>query len=478
MGGLKKLVGPVSPDNSGNRRAGTRRQPLRAPFTQDGEFAEGATLGYARGQPPLLVHPGPVMISAATARTRESMKSLTAIFAAALFLILTPLISVAAAPQGPPPKSPGEIAREQSQAVVVIEQLDERGQAIRQGSGFIVTPGGAIVTNLHVVQGATSLRVKLPNGDVYKTADVVDYDEGKDIAVIKVKGFQLPTVRLGDSDRTEVGEAVVAIGNPEGLTNSLSTGVISGVRRFDTHRVFQLTAPISHGSSGGALFDSSGAVIGITTFVFRAGQNLNFAVPINYARGMIGEQPTTLVAKLPGARLNDDAVPSPTDSRDVGGDGALLDGRVEGMARGRLGRTPEEPMFARPDEALSFFYRLVEGIGLYRLREVADLTRTAAVVKTRETAAAEEYTIKHLSFYTGVAFGFSKPEGVLSSVELLVTWSVEDLKRTFGEKFKEKKGPDGKRYLENQKWEEGTQVVAALDGGGNVRSVRFSKVRR
>src|SRR5438067_1628504 len=83
------------------------------------------------------------------------------------------------------------------------------------------------------------------------------------------------------------------------LTSSRSTGVVSGVRRFETHRVFQITAPISHGSSGGALFDGSGAVIGIITFVFKGGQNINFAVPINYVRGMISDHVTTTIAKLP-----------------------------------------------------------------------------------------------------------------------------------------------------------------------------------
>src|SRR5215467_9531102 len=195
-------------------------------------------------------------------------------------------------------KSPSEIAREQSKAVVIIEALDERGSVTGQGSGFIVTPQGAIVTNLHVVQGAASLRVKLPGGDAYKTSDLIDVDDAKDIAVVKIKGFKLPVVTLGDSDKAETGEAVIAISSPEGLVNSISTGVISGVRRFDTHRVFQITAPISNGSSGGALFNSRGEVIGVITYLFKSGQNINFAVPINYARGMIGDQPTKTLADL------------------------------------------------------------------------------------------------------------------------------------------------------------------------------------
>ncbi|MBK9707174.1 MAG: trypsin-like peptidase domain-containing protein [Acidobacteria bacterium] len=152
---------------------------------------------------------------------------------------------------------------------MVIESLNERGSVVEQGSGFLVTSNGAIVSNLHVIKGASSLRVRLPNGDVYKTVDVIDVDDSKDIIIIKIKGFNLPVVKLGDSDRTEIGEAIVAISSPEGLTNSISTGVISGVRRLETHRVFQITAPISNGSSGGALFNSSGEVIGIVTYLFK-----------------------------------------------------------------------------------------------------------------------------------------------------------------------------------------------------------------
>jgi len=394
----------------------------------------------------------------------------------AALLALLLIVAAPALAQGGSSKSPSEIAKEQSQAVVVIELLDGSGSVMGQGSGFIVTPGGAVVTNFHVIQGAASLRVKLPNGDVYKTSDVVDFDESKDIAIVKIKGFKLPVVTLGDSDRAEVGAAIVAIGSPEGLTNSLSTGVISGVRRFDTHRVFQITAPISHGSSGGALFDSGGSVIGITTFVLRGGQNINFAVPINYARGMISDQVTTALAKLPVAQRAEGGITAPqTENPRTQDEEGLLNGRISHAARGRLGQSPQEPMFLRPDEALAFFYRLVEGIGHYGIREVADLTRTAPPVKTRETATTEEYTIKYLSFYSGLTLSFSKPDRMLSSVELLVNWSVEDLERAFGNKYK-KKTMDGKKYLEFKE-QEGKQIIAALDSHGTIRSVRFLKTK-
>lgn len=373
-------------------------------------------------------------------------------------------------------KQPAEIAREQSRAVVVIEALDHEGRLMGQGSGFLVTPSGAIVTNLHVIRSAARVRVKLPEGDVYQTEDLIDFDLDKDLAILKIKGFNLPTVRLGDSDRTEVGEAVVVISSPEGLTNSLTTGVISGVRRLETHRVFQITAPISQGSSGGALFDSSGAVIGVTTYILRSGQNINFAVPINYARGMISDQPRATLASIPPAAPS---TTQPATSSIAGNeieetpDDHVLSG-VSTATRSRLGRVSHEPMFARPDEAISFFYRLVDGIGLYRLPEVAELARTAALVKTGETEKTEEYTIRYLSFYTGAAFTFRKSDQMLEFVDMLVTWSVADFARNYGDKYK-RRTIDGRKVLEIKKTEEGRQVQAFLDDNGNVRVVRFTK---
>ncbi|MGE0883248.1 MAG: S1C family serine protease [Blastocatellales bacterium] len=381
---------------------------------------------------------------------------------------------VASAPaQSKSGKSPGEIAREQSKAVVIIEALDERGSVIGQGSGFIVTPSGAVVSNLHVVQGSAMVRVKLPNGDAYKTSDLVDVDDAKDIAIIKIKGFKLPTITLGDSDKAETGDSIVAISSPEGLVNSLTTGVISGVRRLDTHRVFQITAPISQGSSGGALFNSNGEVIGIVTYLLKSGQNINFAVPINYARGMISDEARTSLAKLKPLPAKQDTVKAASEIYDTD---QPIQNQVTTATRGKLGLNSQEPVFVRPDEALALFYRLVGGVGLYTTREVNDLTRTAALVKTKDTDELEEYTIKYLSFYSGLAMSFSKPDRLLTSVELLVTWSIEDVKNTFGDKFK-KRTVGNQKVLDYGKLPTGQTLIAVLDGNGNVRSVKFAKAR-
>ncbi len=390
----------------------------------------------------------------------------------AILIVLWFFVAPALAQTVTPAKSPGEIAREQGQAVVIVEALDDRGSVIGQGSGFIVTPNGAIVSNLHVVQGAAMLRVKLANGDVYKTADLVDVDDVKDIAIIKIKGFKLPTVTLGDSDKTETGDSVVAISSPEGLVNSLTTGVISGVRRLETHRVFQITAPISRGSSGGALFNSSGEVIGVVTSLLKSGQNINFAVPINYSRGMIGDQATITLAKL-----QPPPKPEPENkTEDIYNTDQPIQSQIVTANRGKLGLTEQEPVFVRPDEALALFYRLVAGIGLINFKEIGELTRTAALVKTGDSDEAEEFTIKYLSFRSGLAMNFAKPDRLLTGVELLVTWSVEDLKNTFGDKFK-KRTVNKQQVLDFGRLPGGQHLIAMMDGNGNVRSIKFTKAK-
>ncbi len=243
---------------------------------------------------------------------------------------------------------------------------------------------------------------------------------------------------------------------------------------LDTHRVFQLTAPISRGSSGGALFNSNGEIIGIVTSLLKSGQNINFALPINYARGMISDQVTTSLAKLQPVAVQPPVQREPENKTvEVFNTDQPFQEQIVVATRGKLGQTQESPVFVRPDEALALFYRLVEGIGLYNYKGVAELTRTAAMTKTKDTDETEEYTVKYLSFHNGMTIGFSKPDRLLTSVELLVTWTLEEVKNTYGEKFK-KRTSGNQQILEFSKQPPGRQLIAVMDGNGNVRSVRFS----
>jgi S1-C subfamily serine protease len=181
------------------------------------------------------------------------------------------------------------ISREANGAVVSIIMADNKGQPIAQGSGFVVTRNGLVVTNYHVIKNGTSAVIKLPDGSFFNVDGVLAFDEYHDIAVIKAHGINFKTVVLGDSDRLQVGDEVVAIGSPLSLESTVSNGIVSGIRTekknvFDEmagqgQRILQITAPISHGSSGGPLFNMAGEVVGITSSALVGGENLNLLFP-------------------------------------------------------------------------------------------------------------------------------------------------------------------------------------------------------
>jgi len=156
------------------------------------------------------------------------------------------------------------------------------------GSGFIISKDGYIVTNDHVVRDAESIRVKLSNDKVYD-AKVVGGDPKSDIAVIKIQATDLPTAVLGDSEKLDVGQWAIAIGNPFGLDRTMTVGVISATGRsnmgIETYENFiQTDASINPGNSGGPLLNVYGEVVGINTAIVAAGQGIGFAIPVNMAK--------------------------------------------------------------------------------------------------------------------------------------------------------------------------------------------------
>src|SRR5207245_9313707 len=151
-----------------------------------------------------------------------------------------------------------------------------------QGTGFLVSPNGLLVTNMHVVRGAVRTQVRLMNGRTYPVLRTVNCDSVKDIAILKIDGRGLPSVTWGNSGAVNVGARVYVVGNPRGLENTISEGLLSGTRDVGAYRLLQISAPISPGSSGSPVFDRAGRVIGVAVSTLEGGQNLNFAVPANY----------------------------------------------------------------------------------------------------------------------------------------------------------------------------------------------------
>jgi S1-C subfamily serine protease len=164
------------------------------------------------------------------------------------------------------------------------------------GSGFIVNPDGLIITNNHVISGSAELQVTMADKSRYK-AEVIDRDPSNDLALIKISPRgKLATLRLGDSDKLQVGQKVLAIGNPFGLEGTLTTGIVSSLGRNlrdDSGRelegMIQTDAAINPGNSGGPLLDSQGNVIGVNTAIYGPGGNIGigFAMPINRVKLML-----------------------------------------------------------------------------------------------------------------------------------------------------------------------------------------------
>ena len=205
----------------------------------------------------------------------------------ARFLFLFCLVSgVLAAQSAPPRKDIPAIAKTANGVIVSIITSDKDGKPVAQGTGFLVSKDGRIVTNYHVIKGASSAIVKLPDGAFYDVDGVVAFDKARDLAVIKAHGQNFRVVTLGNSDRVQVGEEIVAIGSPLSLESTVSSGIVSGIRTIKEEggKFLQITAPISPGSSGGPLFNMAGEVVGITTLYLKGGENLNFAIPVNDAK--------------------------------------------------------------------------------------------------------------------------------------------------------------------------------------------------
>ena len=191
-----------------------------------------------------------------------------------------------------------EIYAKCSPAVFYIELYDARGEATASGSGFFISSDGVAVTNYHVIDGASSAKITLStNGKTYNVKGVLSYSEEEDWAVIKIDGTNFPYVEIGSASSIVGGGEIFAIGSPLGLQNTISQGIISNVERIiDGAAYIQITAPISPGSSGGALINKYGKVIGITTGSIEAGQSINLAVPASKIRDYKGASPKSFAS--------------------------------------------------------------------------------------------------------------------------------------------------------------------------------------
>lgn len=175
-----------------------------------------------------------------------------------------------------------------SPAVVLINVYDHEGKLIGRGSGFNVASTGLIVTNYHLLDHGKTLEVIFPHDGTYKEVSVLAVSKAEaDLALLALKGAALPTVKGVQTVSATPGDAVYVIGNPKGLVNSVSEGIIGGLRKDGGMLYYQITAPISRGSSGGPVFNEYGEVIGVASALVEGGQNLNFSIAIEELRHLI-----------------------------------------------------------------------------------------------------------------------------------------------------------------------------------------------
>lgn len=198
-----------------------------------------------------------------------------------------------------------EIVNQNDDKIVVIET--DQGY----GSGIVIKED-LILTNFHVVYDAKEATVTTINGKEIDVEGIVVYDEAKDLAVLKITSpLDIEPVNIGSPKESVKGEKIITIGSPEGLINTVSEGIISGFRTIDNVDYVQITAPITHGSSGGALFNLKGKVIGVTSAGYSEG-NLNFAVSIDHIsewmEGVLAQNSEQIEAAFLPQDINDESL--------------------------------------------------------------------------------------------------------------------------------------------------------------------------
>ncbi len=174
--------------------------------------------------------------------------------------------------------STANIFEQNKRSIVLLVAYDAMGLPSSIGTGFFIAPT-KIATNAHVVRSASKVMYRVIGGErTFTVGEIASYSQSVDLAILSVSE-RGPPVKLNSSAEPKIGEKVVAIGNPKGLTGSVSEGIVSGIRGTGNSQLIQITAPISPGSSGGPVFNSYGEVVGIARATLRDAQNINFAVP-------------------------------------------------------------------------------------------------------------------------------------------------------------------------------------------------------
>ena len=172
----------------------------------------------------------------------------------------------------------------------VLQSVVSVSTNLGQGSGAIIDKKGYVVTNVHVINGASSIKVSTYSGSTYDVKTIVGYDSNADIVVLKIDANNLRALNFGDSGNVKVGEKVIAAGNPAGLSFTVTEGIVSAARKFNGINYVQTDVPINPGNSGGPLLNTKGDIIGINNFKISGGfEGLGFAIASNEVKSVVNK---------------------------------------------------------------------------------------------------------------------------------------------------------------------------------------------
>ncbi len=295
-------------------------------------------------------------------------------------------------------QTPRMVYENNSQSVVAISSVIQSTiygqvrQSTSTGSGFIISEDGYVVTNYHVIEGATSVTVVV-SGDMEYDAEVVGSDSMNDVAVLKIEASGLPAVTLGSSDDLAIGDMVVAIGNPLGsLTATLTVGYVSGKDRQvttdnSTINMIQTDAAINSGNSGGPLFNMYGEVVGITSAKYSGTsssgatiEGIGFAIPVDDVMGIIGDLQN--YGYVTGAYLGVTVKDTDASAAKLYGmpTGAYVETVVKDGSADRAGIRPKDIIIALGDTEVSSINELTRTLRRFKAGD----TTTVTVIRSGE----------------------------------------------------------------------------------------------